>query len=175
MCIAFSIRLFPLLCNCLLLLPIQKSIFIDPASGTLFPTKKENYVMLIHTKRQVPRLYLPFFRRDILSFSVWNRERRWRKTQAHSVTLDATLKEKLQQNLGLGWQALKQRADLPKELGSHRKRQDSNAGRVWCITSELLAPGTAEVLWWKSGDWRRAAQSTSMRHSSLVPQPAILL
>lgn len=92
------------------------------------------------------------------------------------MKLGATLKEKLQQeHSGLGRQALKQRVDLPQELGSPGERQDSEAGRGWCITSELLVPGTAEAFQWKCGDWRRAAQSTATRHSSLVPQTAILL
>lgn len=83
--IAFSIRLFPLLCNCLLLLTVLKSIFIDPASGLhIVPKGRENYVIQIQDTRdkQVPQLYPAFFFRKkknkcILYFSALGSERSW--------------------------------------------------------------------------------------------------
>lgn len=80
--IAFSIRLFPLLCNCLLLLTVLKSIFIDPASGLhIVPNGRENYVIQIQDTRdkQVPQLYPAAFfgttKKCILYFSALGSKR----------------------------------------------------------------------------------------------------
>lgn len=91
------------------------------------------------------------------------------------MKLDATLKEKLQQeHLGLGGQALQQRGDLPQELGSPGGRQDSDAAEAdaslwssWCLGLQRCSNGNVEM--------DQAAQSTAMRHSSLVPHTAVLL
>lgn len=153
--IAFSARFLSLLCNCLLLLTIRKSIFIDPVSGWHIVSNKKKgkpcHANSGHYREasSMTTSALLLQKRYLVFFCFKQGE----KTiiQAYFIELGVVLKEKLQQeNFGLWQQALKQQHWFsPRASLSHTKTDDK-----YNFTGIIVLRAT----WWlglqKSHKWQ---------------------